>query len=58
MDEESWYSVTPEEIAKYTAELIKGKKQSLMDFVVVEGMSFNLVNIVHKFMLLIFQKRN
>ena len=25
MDEESWYSVTPEEIAKYTAELIKGK---------------------------------
>ena len=57
MDEESWYSVTPEEIAKYTAELIKGKK-SLMDFVVVEGMSFNLVNIVHKFMLLIFQKRN
>ena len=25
MDKESWYSVTPEEIAKYTAELIKGK---------------------------------
>ena len=25
MNEESWYSVTPEEIAKYTAELIKGK---------------------------------
>ena len=25
MDKESWYSVTPEEIAKYTAKLIKGK---------------------------------
>jgi 16S rRNA G966 N2-methylase RsmD len=25
MDNESWYSVTPEEIAKYTAKLIKGK---------------------------------
>ena len=25
MDYESWYSVTPEEIAKYTAKLIKGK---------------------------------
>ena len=25
MDEDSWYSVTPEEIAKYTAKLIKGK---------------------------------
>ena len=25
MDKESWYSVTPEQIAKYTAKLIKGK---------------------------------
>ena len=25
MDKESWYSVTPEEIAKYIAKLIKGK---------------------------------
>ena len=50
MDRESWYSVTPEKIAKYLAKLIRGK--SVIDgFCGCGGNVIQFSNIVQKYML-------
>ena len=58
MDKESWYSVTPEEIAKYTAKLIEGKS-------IIDGFCRCGENVIQfskycskVYAILIFQKKN